>query len=169
MLHIFKQILKGAPNKTVAARPLTSHLTNHSSKMNQTYWALPDKQRWTLKQQSLMDSYTWTCQRWLTYISSVWTQNTKHRKCVSISEKRQTHWCSIKQLGLWTTDRDIHQMTRNRTVLILWAPVKCLSTMCYGRIKVSCFCHACLCSFGPYKSHDAPSLGGNFLFISLGE
>ena len=32
----FKQILKAVPYKTAAVQPLTSHFTNHSSKMNKT-------------------------------------------------------------------------------------------------------------------------------------
>ena len=33
----FEQILEATPNKTIAVRPLNSHLTNHLSKMNETY------------------------------------------------------------------------------------------------------------------------------------
>ena len=63
----------------------------------------------------------------------------KQRKYVHKSEKRLTSGCTIKQLGLLITDRDMHLMTRNRTILTLWAPVKCTSAMCHDRIKVHMF------------------------------
>ena len=36
----FEQILEAAAYKTAVVRPLTSHLTNHPSKMNKTCFAL---------------------------------------------------------------------------------------------------------------------------------
>ena len=59
------RMLHALLNKTVAVQPLTPHLTNHPSKMSQTYWALPKKLGQTPKQ-CFMDSDTWTHQCQLT-------------------------------------------------------------------------------------------------------
>ena len=42
--YCFKQILEAAPHKIAATRWLTSHLTNHSNKMNMKSWSLLEKQ-----------------------------------------------------------------------------------------------------------------------------
>ena len=34
----FEQILEAAPYETAVVRPLVSHLSNHTSKTNKTYW-----------------------------------------------------------------------------------------------------------------------------------
>ena len=39
-MSCFEEILAAIPNKAVAAWPLASHLTNHASEMNKTYWVL---------------------------------------------------------------------------------------------------------------------------------
>ena len=39
----FEQILEAASNKMTAIWPLTSYFTNHSSKMNKTYWVQLEK------------------------------------------------------------------------------------------------------------------------------
>ena len=62
----FEQILEAAPYKTSAVQPLTSHLTNDSSKTRKAYWPLLRKQEQTHKLHSLMDSYTRTYQYWPT-------------------------------------------------------------------------------------------------------
>ena len=61
-----EQILKAAPYKTVVVRPLTSHLTNHSSMTNNTYWVLPDKSGQIHKRCSLLVSHTFKRLSWLT-------------------------------------------------------------------------------------------------------
>ena len=40
----FQQILEAAPHKRAAIQTLSSHLTDHLSKMNKTCWALLEKQ-----------------------------------------------------------------------------------------------------------------------------
>ena len=58
----FEQILEAIPCKTEAVRSPISHLTNHPSKTNKIYGALLEKQGWTHKWCSLIDSYIWTYQ-----------------------------------------------------------------------------------------------------------
>ena len=52
-------------NGSCTATYLSSHLINHPSKANKTYQAFQKKQRRTNKWRSLMDSYRWTHQYWL--------------------------------------------------------------------------------------------------------
>ena len=62
-MYYFEEIQDTTPQTTVAVQPLTSSLTNHSSK---TCWALLEKQVQTQKRHFSMDSFTWTYQCWLT-------------------------------------------------------------------------------------------------------
>ena len=62
----FKQILDTTPCKTTAVWLLSSHLTNHASKMRKTCWALLVKLGGTHKPCSLMGSYTSADQCWPT-------------------------------------------------------------------------------------------------------
>ena len=55
-----EQILEATLHKTAAAGPLTSHLTNHTSKTKKACWPLLEKQGRTHKRRSEMDPYTWT-------------------------------------------------------------------------------------------------------------
>ena len=57
--------MKSTPHK-IAVRPPTSHLTKHPRYTNKTCETLLEKQRRTLKQQSLMDFFIWTHQWRLT-------------------------------------------------------------------------------------------------------
>ena len=50
--YCFEQIPEAATYKTVALQPLTSHFTNHPSKMNKTCWTLLLKHGLTHKQNS---------------------------------------------------------------------------------------------------------------------
>ena len=59
-----KKILEAAHHKTIAARPLDSHLTNYPCKMEKSYWALPEKQIRTHNWYSSMDYDTWIYQSW---------------------------------------------------------------------------------------------------------
>ena len=72
----FEQILEATPHETTVVRPLTSHLKNHSSKINKICRALLEKQDWIHKWCFSMDPYTWTCQCWLTstniFTSALW-------------------------------------------------------------------------------------------------
>ena len=54
----FEQILKAAPNKIAAVRPLSSHLTNHLSTMRKTCQLLLKKQERIHKRRPPVDSYT---------------------------------------------------------------------------------------------------------------
>ena len=58
-----EQILETTPHKTTAERPLTSHLSNHTSKI---YRTLLEKQGQIYKWCSPMDPFTWPWQCWLT-------------------------------------------------------------------------------------------------------
>ena len=77
-VHYSEQILEATPCKIVAVQPPTSYLTKHTSRMNKTCRAPLEKQRQGHKQCSVINSYTWTCQCWLTSkdISFMWTQDT---------------------------------------------------------------------------------------------
>ena len=72
----FEKTPKAAPNKTVAVRPLTSHLTNYPNKMNKTCWTNVGWSKDKLLSDLLMDSYMWIYQCWptiknLTFIRSL--------------------------------------------------------------------------------------------------
>ena len=62
----FEQIQEATSHKTASARPLSSHLTNHPSKMNKTCWPQLEKKRQTHKQCSSLDFYIWAHECWLT-------------------------------------------------------------------------------------------------------
>ena len=59
----YEQILEEAPHKTVVVWPLTSHLTNHHSKTNKTWWVQLEKYGQMQKRGSFMNSYRWIHQR----------------------------------------------------------------------------------------------------------
>ena len=61
-----EQILEATLHNTTVARPLTSHLPNHPSKSNKTWWAFLKQQGQTQERRFLLDSFTWTNQCWLT-------------------------------------------------------------------------------------------------------
>ena len=53
-----EQILEVAPHKTATILPFLSHLTNHPSKTNKTFWALLEKQGWSHKYHSPTNGHT---------------------------------------------------------------------------------------------------------------
>ena len=63
---IFEQILEVALYKIAVVRTLTFDLTNHLSKMSKICWILWGNLEWIHEWHSLMDSYIWTHQYWLT-------------------------------------------------------------------------------------------------------
>ena len=71
-----KQIMLPALYKTTVVRPLISHLTYHPSKTNKTCRELLNKQWWTRKKCSSVDSNIWTHRCWptsKTYIHHICT------------------------------------------------------------------------------------------------
>ena len=81
----FEHSLEAALYEIAVVRPLTSHLTNHPSKMSKTCWELLKKLGQTHKQSYPTDSHTWTHQCCLTsknlFISSMQTQDAILRIC----------------------------------------------------------------------------------------
>ena len=61
-----RQILEATPHKTASVWPPSSHLTNHSRKMNKTCEIQLEKKGQINKRCSLTDSCTWVCQCWPT-------------------------------------------------------------------------------------------------------
>ena len=61
-----EQIPEVASHKTAAVWPHTFHLKTHPGKMNKTCGALLEKQWWTYKQRSSMNSFRLSCQCWPT-------------------------------------------------------------------------------------------------------
>ena len=59
------------------------------------------------------------------------------RKFVKSEKRRTLVGVPQNEYGLFTTIRDMCLITRNRTVLTLWSPVKCPATMCHGRPRLS--------------------------------
>ena len=64
--RMLEQIQEVISNKTAPILSPASHLTNHSNQTNKTCGTLLEKQGWTHKQSSLMNSCTWKCQCWPT-------------------------------------------------------------------------------------------------------
>ena len=102
MLHAVEKILESAPYKTATVQPLTSHLTNHPSKMSKTCWSLLKKYEQTCELQSLTHRHTSVGGPTKTYI---------HQFCVETG-------CCQKDLEQWLIVTNSERVSRESVLSI---------------------------------------------------
>ena len=85
----FEWILEAVPHKIAFVAVLT-YLPNYPSKMNKTCGVQLERQGWTSKRRSPVDSYTWKPQYWLT--SSMWTRDVVLRTYFTILMWNISHY-----------------------------------------------------------------------------
>ena len=104
-VYCLDQILAAAAavHQTAPVQQTVSHLTNHSSKMDKTCWALMMKQGQTHKRHPFMDSCTWKCQyladqQRLSYINSVQKQDLTQKTCQM--DDLDGWWDNVRELSV---------------------------------------------------------------------
>ena len=108
----FEQILGVASNKTAAVRPLTSHFTNHPSKLNRHIGPCSRSVQWTHKWHFPVEPNTpvLSDQQTLIFICSVWTLSAVKKTYVEqwllLKIQSQWHLVAVSFLPLWSSDQE---------------------------------------------------------------
>ena len=87
------------------------------------------------------------------------------RKYVNKIKKRRAHGCTTKQLGLLSTGREMHPLTRKKNCFNFMGTCQMYVHVSWLVFQVCLCCPTRVCSSGPYKSHNALSTVGNSLSI----